>query len=231
MKNQHSVITAVMAMAAVVLLFLSAHAGDRSVEVVTLLKTKTDAILEILGKTGLAEEEKRKQIMDTVNPFINFPLMAKLSLGKENWARLSPEERDRFVDLFVARLKNSYLDKTSLYSDLTITYEAATEEGDKVFVPTLLKTKNDVIKVVYRFYSAEDRWQVYDVEIEGVSFIKSYRSQFDEILAKGTVADLFAELSKKEVPGAAKAETGDKNQTGRDRRRAVIRDGKKIRKE
>jgi phospholipid transport system substrate-binding protein len=138
--------------------------------------------------------------------------MAKLSLGKENWARLSPEERDRFVSLFVERLKNSYLDKTSLYSDLTITYEAASEEGDKVFVPTLLKTKSDVIKVIYRFYSAEGRWQVYDVEIEGVSFIKSYRSQFDEILAKGTVADLFTELNKKETPAPAKTEAGGRSQ-------------------
>jgi phospholipid transport system substrate-binding protein len=208
MKKRHVVFPATITVMFFVVLSFAAQAGDRADEVVTLLKTRTDAILEILGHTNIPEAEKRQRIMDVVNPVINFPLMAKLSLGKENWARLSPEERDRFVNLFVERLKNSYLDKTSLYSDLTMTYEAATEEGDKVFVPTLLKTKSDVIKVIYRFYSAEGRWQVYDVEIEGVSFIKSYRSQFDEILAKGTVADLFVELSKKEEPGGANAETG-----------------------
>ncbi|MEW6076797.1 MAG: ABC transporter substrate-binding protein [Thermodesulfobacteriota bacterium] len=212
MKKRYGAVAVVLIAMVFVILSYSAQAGDRTAEVVTLLKTRTDAILAILEQTGLAETDKRKQIMDVVNPVINFPLMAKLSLGKENWARLSPEERDRFVDLFVTRLKNSYLDKTSLYSDLTITYEAATEEGDKVFVPTLLKTKNDVIKVVYRFYSAEGRWQVYDVEIEGVSFIKSYRSQFDEILAKGSVADLFVELNKKETPVPARPEAGGQSQ-------------------
>lgn len=203
MTRKHVALPA-LTTALVVFVFFTALAADHSTEVVTLLKTKTDAILGILSQTGLAEAAKRQQIMDVVNPVINFALMAKLTLGKTNWDRLSPEERNRFVDLYVERLKNSYLDKTSLYSDLTITYDQAVEEDGKVSVPTHLNTKNDVIDVIYKFYSAEGKWQVYDVEIAGVSFIKSYRSQFDEILKNGTVADLFAELTRKEAPAGKK---------------------------
>lgn len=213
MMAKHVAVSVVTITLVVVILSFAAVAADHSDEVVTLLKTKTDAILGILNQTGLAKTEKRQQVLAVVDPVINFPLMAKLTLGKDNWARLSPEERVRFVDLFVERLKTSYLDKTSLYADLAITYEKAVEEAGKVSVPTRLKTKDKVIEVIYRFYSTEGQWQVYDVEIEGVSFIKSYRSQFDEILRNGTVNDLFAELNKTEAVSApAVVEPGNQSQ-------------------
>jgi phospholipid transport system substrate-binding protein len=48
---------------------------------------------------------------------------------------------------------------------------------------------------MYKFYEAADRgWMAYDVEINGVSLIRSYQSQFSEILKNGTPADLLANL-------------------------------------
>ena len=168
--------------------------GTEAVE--KLLKTKIDNVLGILSQKELSEEAKRQKIMEVINPVINFSLMAKLTLGKENWGRLTPDERTRFVDLFVERLKASYLNKITLYSDQTVTYEKAAEESGKIQVPTYLETKDGRIEIIYKFYSADGQWQVYDVEIDGVSFIKSYRSQFDEVLKNGTVDDLFAQLKK-----------------------------------
>jgi phospholipid transport system substrate-binding protein len=39
-------------------------------------------------------------------------------------------------------------------------------------------------------------WRIYDVEIEGVSILLTYRSQFDDILRRGTVEDLLSHLEK-----------------------------------
>lgn len=200
---------------ALVMVFcLTAFANERIATVETLLKTTIETVLGILSRDGLAESEKRQQVMDVINPVINFELMAKLTLGKENWARLSPEERNRFVDLFVERLKASYLSKISLYSDQKVTYEKAVEASGKIHVPSHLKTKDSLIEVLYKFYSANDQWQVYDVEIDGVSFIKSYRSQFNEVLKNGTVADLFDELSKTEKVDAPGVEPQEKTPDG-----------------
>ncbi len=192
-----------VSIALIFIIFFTAFSNDQNAAVETLLKTKIDAVLDVLSRSDLAETEKREQVMEIINPVMNFALMAKLTLGKENWARLTPEERTRFVDLFVERLKDSYLNKISLYSsDQTVIYEKAIEASGKVHVPTRLKTKDSLIEIIYKFYSTQDQWQVYDVEIDGVSFIKSYRAQFDEVLKNGTVADLFAELSKTEKTGA-----------------------------
>ena len=42
-----------------------------------------------------------------------------------------------------------------------------------------------------------DRWKTYDVVIEGVSLVKNYRSQFNELMNQKTPEDLLAHLRKK----------------------------------
>lgn len=193
-KPGQSVLAAVFA--ALLLTAVPAVAAGPTAEVEALLKDKIDAILSMLSSTDLQETEKKQRIMEIINPVIDFPLMAKLTLGKTHWARLSPAQRQTFVDLFVERLKRSYLDKTTLYSGQEVGYGEAVKGGGKVSAPMYLYTRDKKIEVIYKFYPANGSWKVYDVEIDGVSFIKSYRAQFNEILSNGTVEDLFAELRK-----------------------------------
>jgi phospholipid transport system substrate-binding protein len=50
--------------------------------------------------------------------------------------------------------------------------------------------------MLYKLYSADNTWKIYDVEIEGVSIIRSYRSQFNEILQKGTFDELLQKMER-----------------------------------
>ena len=170
--------------------------ADDPQQVANLLKNKIDAVLKVLEKEDMAEAQKKKQIMAIVEPVIDFELMAKLTLGKANWSRLSESEQEQFIDLFVERLKASYLDKTTLYSDQKVVYHPAVKQGSKVHVPVDVVTQEETAEVLYKFYAKGAEWKVYDVEINGVSLIRSYRSQFDEILRSGTVSDLFEELER-----------------------------------
>jgi phospholipid transport system substrate-binding protein len=43
----------------------------------------------------------------------------------------------------------------------------------------------------------DNHWRVYDVNVEGVSLIKNYRTQFDQILSKETPTQLIERLKKK----------------------------------
>jgi len=170
--------------------------GEETREVEVLLKERLDAVLAVLKNTDLSQAEKQDRIMAIIEPVIDFPLMAKLTLGRQHWSKLSVDQQVEFVDLFVQRLKRSYLDKTALYSDQQVTYEKAVLEGNKVYAAMSIMTEKKTVVVLYKFYSSHGAWKVYDVEVEGVSFIKSYMAQFDAILKNGTVEDLFAELKK-----------------------------------
>jgi phospholipid transport system substrate-binding protein len=180
------------------LVFSSASAGQKE-DVEVLLKSKIDAVLEILPKKEIAQEEKNSKIMAIVVGVFDFPLMAKLTLGKTGWQQMNNAQQQEFIDLFVARLKASYLDKSSLYSDEKVDYKPAVAAGDKIHVPIDVIGKEKTVEVVYKFYASGNAWKIYDVEINGVSLIQSYRSQFSEILRNGTVADLLQELRKKAI--------------------------------
>lgn len=190
---------AVSVMAVMMMGLCPAHAASDGPQAATdLLKEKMDAVLSVLEKDSVTEAEKKKQIMEIVAPVIDFELMAKLTLGRTNWGRLSESEQKEFVELFVERLKASYLDKTTLYSDQELIFKEGREQGGKIHVPMEIIAKDEKADVLYKFYTSGKGMKVYDVVVNGVSLIKSYRSQFDEILRNGTVQDLFGELRESE---------------------------------
>lgn len=161
-----------------------------------LLKERTEVVLDILKDTTLDDNQKKNQVMDIVGPIIDFQLMAKLTLGKTNWGKLNKKQQTEFVDLFVARLQQSYLEKSSLYCCVEIHFQPAFKRGNKVYVPIEVETKDSPLEMLYKFYSSSEGWKAYDVEVNGVSLIKSYQAQFAEIFKNGTAEDLLKGLRK-----------------------------------
>ena len=124
--------------------------------------------------------------------------MSKLALGKTHWSAASERDRNRFTDLFTRRLKESYLTKLDLLTNEKITFETPTQEGNKIQIPTHVVTQDDNISIIWKFYKMKDDWKIYDFEIEGVSRISSYRSQFNETLQSGTFEELLKKLEEME---------------------------------
>jgi len=179
------------------LVFLSqavtAHEKDDAEE---FLKSKLDAVFTVLQNKDLTPQAKNSQVVEIVTPMFDFELMAKLSLGKKYWPDLSQDKKERFTELFIERLRQSYLNKLTAYTDEKIIYESPVAVKKKVHVPTQLISKGKKISMLYKLYSSNNSWKIYDVEIEGVSIIRSYRSQFNEILQKGTFEDLLQKMQK-----------------------------------
>jgi phospholipid transport system substrate-binding protein len=163
-----------------------------------LLIAKIEQALSVLQRKDLVQQEKNKQVVQIVEPIFDYNLMAKLTLGRKYWPDLSEKNRERFTDLFVARLKTSYIDKLSLYTDEKVVYDAPVQEGIKIQIPTSVVSKNKSIAMMYKLYKSSNSWKIYDIEIEGVSLISTYRSQFYDILNKGTIDDLLIKLEKPE---------------------------------
>jgi phospholipid transport system substrate-binding protein len=67
----------------------------------------------------------------------------------------------------------------------------------KAMVKTKVRREQVETPVDYRMLQAGGRWLVYDVNIEGVSLVQNYRTQFREILAKETPEQLIQKLRSK----------------------------------
>jgi phospholipid transport system substrate-binding protein len=161
-----------------------------------VLKSTLDRVFEVLQKEDLEQQAKNKAVVEIITPMFDFARMAKLSLGKKHWPGLTKENKDRFTELFVKRLRQSYLDKLTTYTDEEIIYEPPVEVKKKIHISTRLISKGKEISMLYKFYNSNNSWKIYDVEIQGVSIIRSYRSQFNEILQRGTIDDLLDKMEK-----------------------------------
>ena len=178
------------------LLLSQAVTADDKSAAEEFLKSNLDAVFAVLQNKDLSPQARNSEVVEIVTPMFDFKLMGKLSLGKKYWPDLSPEQREKFTELFVERLRQSYLNKLTAYTDEKIIYESPVTVKKKVHMPTLLISKGKKISMLYKLYSSNNSWKIYDVEIEGVSIIRSYRSQFNEILQKGTFDDLLQKMER-----------------------------------
>lgn len=161
-----------------------------------LIRTKWDAVISVLHSKDLDQDARIKKINKIVSPIFDFPLMAKLALGREHWPKLTAAQQEKFTRLFVERLKISYREKVSLYTNEEVLFKPAVKKKSMVYIPMELKTKDKKIALMHKLRKVGKRWKVYDVEIQGISILLTYRSQFDDILSKGTVEDLLSRLEE-----------------------------------
>jgi len=161
-----------------------------------LMRAKWDIVITILRNKELNQETRENKINQIVNSIFDFPLMAKLALGREHWPKLSPAQREKFTQLFIERLKTSYREKIALYTDEEVVFKPAIKKNSTVYIPMELKSKEKKVAILHKLRKVDKRWKAYDVEIQGISILLTYRSQFDDILKKGTVEDLLSRLEK-----------------------------------
>ena len=174
---------------------VAAAADDKSAAEKTL-KSKLNATIAVLQNKDGDLQVKKNEIDAIMMPIFDFYLMAKLSLGKKYWPQLPSEHKEKFTELFTKLMKRSYREKLTRYTDEKIIYDSPIQIKKKIRIQTYLISKDEKTSILYKLYKHRNEWKVYDIEIEGVSIIRSYRSQFYHILKTETVDDLLVKLEK-----------------------------------
>lgn len=179
----------------------SVRAENPSAEV----KTTADKIIALLNDSALkgnAKKTERRQLMrQQLDQLFDWTGIARSSLGR-HWAKRTPEEQKQFVALFSEFLQRTYLDKfEAYYTELDrIDYQGEKIIGEYASVKSTVTTKQKMEHPVeYRLQKTPsgNGWLAYDVLIEGVSLVRNYRAQFDEIVAKSSYEKLVEDLRKK----------------------------------
>jgi len=153
--------------------------------------------------TPEAAEQRRNQIRRAAEGLFDFTEMSRRALGRY-WAGRSQAERDEFVKLFADLMARAYLGKIDRYAGESITYIAERVDGDLATVDSrVITAKKTEVPIEYRLRRVGDRWAAYDVLIENVSLISTYRSQFDRIIQTSSFADLLKRMRQKEEESLA----------------------------
>lgn len=171
--------------------------ADDTKEAELLVHRNIDRVVAVLENKHVKEKERMEQVDAIVAPLFDFQLMAKLSLGRNVWPAMTAEQQQQFTASFIGLFKRSYLDRMLLYSGEKVLFEEASAVGKKVYVPTVLLADDRRITMHYKLYKSDNTWKIYDIEVEGVSLLLSYRNQFAEVLKTATVVDLLKNLEAK----------------------------------
>ncbi len=176
------------------------------------LRTSVDQVIRILEDPALKSEpkikERRTSIRREADKIFDFEETAKRALGP-HWQSLSEKDRQEFVSLFADLLERAYVSKIERYSGEKITYAGDSVSGDLATVKTRFVTKKGTeVPVDYRMLRRGDRWLVYDVNVEGVSLVANYRTQFNKIIQTASYEELISKMrnsqSEFSVPGGSK---------------------------
>ncbi len=176
------------------------------------LKESVDQVIHILQDPSLRSEskaqERRAAIRHEADKIFDWQETAKRALGT-HWRNLSEQDRKEFVSLFTDLLERAYVSKIESYSGEKITYAGDTIDGDLATVKTRFTTKKGTeVPVDYRMLKQGDRWLVYDVNIEGVSLVANYRTQFNRIIQTASYQELVTKMKSSRgqfsAPGGSK---------------------------
>jgi phospholipid transport system substrate-binding protein len=199
--------SAALAIALTLLVSANALAGPPTEQV----RGSVDRVLQILSDPELKKTnrtaDRRTAIRTVAAEIFDFTEISQRSLAR-HWAARTPAERQEFVQLFGDLLEYSYITKIEAYSGEKIQYAGEVPDGDQAVVKTRIVTKTGVeIPVDYRMFLKADRWRAYDVNIEGVSLVSNYRTQFNTVIQRNGYADLVSKLKAKqdERPGSREA--------------------------
>jgi phospholipid transport system substrate-binding protein len=189
------------------LLFSQPALADETDLVKKTARKKINQVIDTIRDKSLDKKTRNEKIVETISPMFDFSQMAKLSMGKKNWQRMSKKQQQEFNNLFVKRLQESYLEKLDLYTDEEVTVDEAKLVKKRIHVTSHLVSKDDKMEMIYKFYKNKKQdWMVYDVKVMGVSIVQTYRSQFASILKNQSIEDLLKKL--REAGGFA-IPTGD----------------------
>jgi phospholipid transport system substrate-binding protein len=145
-------------------------------------------------------------------PHFDVEFAARLVLGKY-WRTATPDQRKRFIDAFYHSLLNNYGSALSDFTadKLKIFPTNVDPNADRATVRTEVKrSSGDRISVNYYMHKTPEGWKAWDVVIDGISYVNSYREDFGAQIDKQGIDAVINRLEKGEKPGEIGKTTGDK---------------------
>jgi phospholipid transport system substrate-binding protein len=143
-------------------------------------------------------------------PHVDTQFCAQLVLGKY-WKTATPQQRDRFVNAFYHSMMNNYGAALVEFTSNTLkVYPSRVNPGDQnATVRTeMSRSSGPPVSVNYYMHMTPQGWKAWDVVIDGVSYIMSYRQDFQPQIAQQGLDAVINRLDHGERPANIGKTTG-----------------------
>ena len=170
------------------------QAGDIE-DINSMVKEKVAVIFDLLGKQDIEKNERNEKIVGELNEIMDFKLAAYLSLGK-HWKKISTKQKKEFVKIFQQYINNYIVEKIDLYTNQKIDIgDSKIVKKGRAKLDIGILSGGETLQVNFKLRKNKKKeWRVYDVDIEGVSLITTFRSQFSGVLKNSSFEELLEKL-------------------------------------
>jgi len=177
---------------------LMAKAQEQSPE--QLVQKITD---DILASIKSDKQKALKLAEEKVLPYIDFEESTRLAVGRA-WAQATPEQKKRLVSEFRNMLVRTYSNAIEGYEGQTLKVlpsRGKQDQKDEATVRTqFVRAGGKPLPIEFQMHKAGPQWKVYDITVEGVSLVLTYRSEFDAVVKQEGIDGLIKRLTQKNTP-------------------------------
>jgi phospholipid transport system substrate-binding protein len=178
-----------------------------------LVRKSIDEVLVVIKADKELQNGNPKKlhalIEEKVLPHFNFSRMTRLAVGR-SWAQASDAQKAALTREFQTLLVRTYSTSLSQYRDQKIDVRPArfaAQDKDTVVKTVVNQPGGQPIPIDYGMERTDKGWKVYDVVVDGVSLVTTYRSSFNDQIQKSGIDGLVKTLAERnhspESPKAA----------------------------
>jgi phospholipid transport system substrate-binding protein len=173
-----------------------------------LVKAVTLDVIAVIRNDWDIQAGNTAKVADLVEtrilPLFDFTRMTQLAVAR-NWRVATPEQQKTLTAEFKTLLVRTYSIALSNYRDQAIEFKPlrAAPGVTEVTVKSVIKQSGaEALTMDYDMEKLAEGWKVYDIKIDGVSLITTYRETFAGKVREGGLDGLIKSLSDKNRQGA-----------------------------
>jgi len=165
-------------------------------------KVTSDVLASIQSDKQLQAGDKQKALQlaeQKVLPHIDFREAMTLAMGR-SWNQATPEQQTQLVNAFRTMLVRIYANAIDRYRGQTMKVLPVrmTKDANEVTVRNqYLSPGQPPTPVEYSMKKTAEGWKIYDIAVEGVSLVLTYRAEFENITRTSGVDGLIKRLQEK----------------------------------
>jgi phospholipid transport system substrate-binding protein len=180
-----------------------AKAAINVADPVILMTGVTDHLLAALKQDHAKLAQDPNYIYQIVNnillPHIDTEGMSRSVLGRTAWAKATADERQAFTKVFLQTVIQTYSAALNAYTDQTVKYyplRGGIAGRTLIQIDSqILREQGPAVSINYRLVKIGNEWKVYDMSVEGVGLLESFRAQVKAELSSGlTLTQLTQKL-------------------------------------
>ncbi|MFI4918157.1 MAG: phospholipid-binding protein MlaC [Legionellales bacterium] len=141
-----------------------------------------------------------KAVEKNLLPHVDVVGMSRSVLGRQAWTKANPAEKVAFSQAFTRLVVRTYSNPLANYSDETVQFLPVRGSLSSRFIrvnSVVVRSEGQNIPLSYSLISQAGQWKIYDMSVEGVSLLQSFRSQFAQQLQNSSIADVIKKMQQR----------------------------------